>query len=236
MLAPSRREERVKRTISKLALASLLALGAAGRARGDTVVEYLGPHPIDAAVASGMCYIPGPHVHAYAPSNPVLYAHVDGGWAFIGDPVEFEHDAPRYGYYGHHPIFWVDAPELYCYITGPHYHWDAPPPGAGFKQKGGVYWYTGEQPGWYRPTRDLDEHYAAVRVVHPVVNVAPPVGFVGVVVGLPSVTITAPSVTIGVPGVVVGPAVPVIVPEERENWHGHGRGHWKKHGRGKWED
>ncbi len=224
----------MRRAISTLTLSALLTLGAGGGARADTLVEYLGPHPIDPGLATGMCYITGPHVHAYAPTNPVLYTHVDGGWAFIGDPVEFEPVTPRYGYYGHHPIFWVDGPELYCYISGPHYHLEAPPPGAGFKQKGSVYWYVGEQPSWYkqRVNNDLDQHYAAVHIVHPVVTATPPVGFVGVVVGLPSVTI-------GVPGVIIAPAAPVFVPvvEEHEgHHHGHGWEHRKGHGHREWED
>ena len=227
-------------------LAAVLALGAGGSARADSLVAYVGPLPIDAAVGTGMCFIPGPHVHAYAPANPVLFAHVDGGWTFVGDPVEFEPSAPRVAYYGHHPITWAEGPELYCYITGPHYHWDAPPPGAGFAMKGGAYWYVGKQPDWYedRVNKDLDEHYAAVQVVHPVVTVAPPVGFVGVVVGLPSVTVTAPSVTIGLPGVVIAPPARVLVPvvddedddDHDEHHRGHGWGRHKRHGHDRWDD
>jgi hypothetical protein len=215
-----------------LALAlGLLALSAA-EARAD-VIEFRGAHPIDPVLAKGMCFIEGPHVHSYQPHKAALYVQAPGGWAFVGDPVEFEPDAPKFGYYGHHPLFWLQGGEHYCYITGPHYHWHAPPATLAFKLKGGVHWYVGKHPAWYkaRVHKHLDQHYAAIHVVHPVVTVAPPVGFVGVVIGAPGVVIGGPGVHVGWPGFVVGghPHGKVKVK------HGHGWGHYKGRGKGHWK-
>ncbi|HEY3355863.1 MAG TPA: hypothetical protein VGQ83_21600 [Polyangia bacterium] len=216
-----------------------LVLALAGPAAADTVViEYLGPHPIDPQLAKGMCFIDGPHVHAYRPHKEVLYVNVGGQHAFVGDPTEFEPAAPKFAYYGHHPVFWLDAPDHYCFITGPHYHWQAPPAALQFQLKGGAYWFVGAHPGWYkaRAHKRLDTHYAHVHLVHPVIAVAPPVGFIGVVVGAPSV-----HVGVGFPGfgVVMEPGYY----EGRGKYKHHGprgnawgyRGHGGGHGRGKWK-
>jgi len=158
-------------------------------ARAD-IVHYIHPHPMPPGVGQGMCHIEGPHIHSFRPAKPVLYVEVEGQYAFIGDPTEFEPKARKYAYYGHHPVFWVDAPgevEHYCYITGPHYHLYAPPPELKFTAKGGVYWYVGAHPGWYRKRykkyRPVDRYYASVRIARPVVTVEPPEGFVGVYIG-----------------------------------------------------
>lgn len=168
-------------------------LAGPGWALGD-IVHFEGPHPVAPDVHRGMCHVEGPHVHAYAPHKPVLYVQVKDHWTFVGDPTEFDREAPRYAYHSHHPVFWVDAEadpdaeiEHYCYISGPHHHWYAPPPRFRFELKGGVYWYVAAHPRWYRERwrkhRAIDDHYATVVIHRPVVTVEPPVGFVGVVVG-----------------------------------------------------
>jgi hypothetical protein len=171
-------------------VAAAVTLGAQAPAAGAQTVWYAGPHPLDRKLLKGMCYIPGAHVHSYAPAVPLLYVRAGRHHAFVGDPVEHEIEAPRHAYYGHHPLHWVqgaDGGHHYCYITGPHHHWYKPPKGHKYKHKGNVYWYVGGHPGWYRAdhprARLLRAHYHGIGVPLPEVRVAPPVGFVGAVVG-----------------------------------------------------
>jgi hypothetical protein len=172
--------------------AAIAALGIGGPSRADGV-RFRGPHPVAPALVRGMCHIEGPHVHSYEPHKSVLYVYQGGEWTFIGDPVEFDTDAPKFGYYGHHPTFWAEPgvdvddatrPHFYCYIGGPHHHWYAPPPTLSFQMKGTVFWYVGTPPPYYRQRwrrhSPIDDHYRGVVVVRPIVTVAPPVGFVGV--------------------------------------------------------
>ncbi|MCA9663979.1 MAG: hypothetical protein KC503_00280 [Myxococcales bacterium] len=173
--------------LSLLTMACLLAAPAAARA--DVVVHYIDPHPLPPQLHKGMCFIEGPHVHAYQPHKTVLYIKRAGGYTFVGDPVEFEPSGPRHAYHGHHPVFWIDddpavAIEHYCYIRGPHYHWQAPPAGVAFKIKSDVAFYVGPKPTWYRARyahyRPLAAYYVAVHLPRPVVVVHPPVGYVEV--------------------------------------------------------
>lgn len=219
----------MRKTILRLGLSALLVLGLGVSARADTIIQYQGPHPIDSSLGRGMCFIEGPHFHSYEPGNTIQFVRVGDDWAFIGDPVEYDPGAPKYGYYGHHPIFWVDAPDAYCSITGPHYHWNAPPPELGFQLKGGVYWYVGKQPDPYKgtPRTELDQYYTTVKVAHPVVTVAPPVGFVGVVVTLPGIYVAPPVLRVETPGVIVVPG--------GHGW-GHGWGHGRGHRGAEWDD
>ena len=92
--------------LSLLTMACLLAAPAAARA--DVVVHYIDPHPLPPQLHKGMCFIEGPHVHAYQPHKTVLYIKRAGGYTFVGDPVEFEPSGPRHAYHGHHPVFWID--------------------------------------------------------------------------------------------------------------------------------
>jgi hypothetical protein len=230
-------------------LVTLCLLGLPALARGETA-HYLGPHPVAPTLTKGMCYIEGPHVHAYAPHKRLLYVQNGPYWSFVGDPVEYESEAPKYAYYGHHPVFWVDTPEdlspevratHYCYITGPHHHWYAAPPELPFKVKGGVHWYVGAPPPWYRSRwrrrSPIDDYYGHVVVVRPVVTVTPPEGYVGiyfgpgaphghghyrggVFVGGPSIEVNVPSV-----GIVVGGAPgPAYVGPGRHAYKHHGGG------------
>ncbi len=221
----------MKRVFLSLGVSALLLV--AGPARAGSIVEYQGPHPIDPELSRGLCQLEGPHFHSYEPHLEKLYVQVGPYWAFVGDPVEFEPKAPKHGYYGHHPIFWVEAEEEepYCFITGPHYHSYAPPPQLAFKLKGGVYWYVGKHPESYEDdvNDDLDEHYTEVKVAHPVVAVAPPVGFIGVVVAAPAIHVVPPSIQITAPAIRVRTPGVVVV-------DGHGWGHGWGHGKGKWKD
>lgn len=185
--------------IRPLALVVFL-VGAAPAARAG-VVHYLGPHPLAPGVGKGMCYIEGPHVHSYFPHKALLYVRTGSAYVFIGDPVEFEVDAeaPRYAYYGPHPVFWISPGHrkghAYCYIQGPHFHFFAPPPAykVKFKRKGGVFWWVGGHPKWYRRGhwrgRALGRYYKHAHFARPVVRVGPPVGWVGVVVPAPAVRV-----------------------------------------------
>lgn len=200
----------------------MMGVGLSAPAAADAVY-YVGPHPISPAVHDGMCEIEGPHVHSYRPHKPVLYLKVHGRYTFVGDPTEFGGGGPKYAYHSHHPVFWIDgrarAPERiehYCYISGPHHHWYAPPPEMAFELKGGVHWYVGDHPKWYkqryRRHRDLDRYYAQVEIVRPEVTVEPPAGFVTIGVQGPGVHVRAPGVHVHGPGVRVGGGVHVAPP------------------------
>jgi len=175
-----------------LAMSTIIAAWP-GAANAE-VVLYLHPHPVAPSVGDGMCHIEGPHVHSYAPHAKVLYTKVHKRNVFVGDPVEFDKKHEKHAYYGHHPLFWIDngdgsvTTDQYCFITGPHYHWYAPPSDLKFTLKGDAYWYVGAHPGWYarrwKPRhRRLARHYGRVTVHHPTVTIEPPSGFVGLYVG-----------------------------------------------------
>lgn len=219
----------------------LLALTIASATTGDTtIVDYYGPHPLPGSIDHAMCWIEGPHVHAYEPEDPLLFVHDDDSWTFVGDPSEYEQASPSTIYYGHHPVTWTadyaGEPTHYCYISGPHHHWHAPPESAAWVEKGGAWWYVGARPVWYEERRvkakRIDDHYAHEHViVRPVVVVAPPVGWVGVTFGARGV-----SASIGFGRVeVVRPAPvyvqPVVIIEEHDHHHhrppGHAYGHYK---------
>src|SRR5205823_5026560 len=101
-------------------------------------LRFLGPHPVAASQGGGYCYIEFPHFHAYAPDHGTLYAHVDGGLVFAGDPTPFGYEGPNFRFYGHHPI--PGHPDVYCYLDGPHFHPFEPPP-EGYKVQGDVAFY-----------------------------------------------------------------------------------------------
>jgi hypothetical protein len=156
------------------------------------VIRFVGPHPIDPTLQKGLCEIEGPHLHAYEPHKKVLYVKAGPAWAFVGDPTEFDREAPKVVYYGHHPAFWAEVDDTglpsraevryYCYISGPHHHLYPPPSDLAFKEKGSAYFFVGAHPTWYkaRAHHDLDRHYATVEIVHPVVTVSPPEGYIEV--------------------------------------------------------
>ena len=177
-----------------IVLASVLYFSLMGRAQAE-VIRYVGPHPMVSSHIRGMCFIEGPHIHDYRPHKPILYVRQGDEWAFVGDPTEFERESPRYAYYGHHPVFWADpyggGPRVevspICYISGPHYHWYQPRPNLQFAMKGDAYFYVGPQlPGYRRHWRrhsPMDDYYASVEIVRPVITVTPPAGYIGVYAG-----------------------------------------------------
>lgn len=243
-----------------LAAAFVLAVPGAGSAEAAAgeQVAYVGMHPIP---TGGFCYIEAGHVHVYAPSAKakVMYRMNDDAYQFVGDPVAFKYDGPRYTYQGHHPIevdavVGVEAPAAhveYCYLNGPHYHYWYPEPTAQFEVKGGVYWYVGPFAPEYKLHR---KRYVAINAVYepivyerPVIAVAPPAAFVGVgVVGgvgggvgvVGGVGVSA-GVEVHVPQPVleVDVAVPGIVVETGHvHHHHHGKGkfkRFKRHRKGK---
>lgn len=219
----------------------------------DTIVDYHGPHPVPDSIEHGMCWIEGPHFHSYEPADRVLYVEDDDHLVFVGDPTEYERASPSAVYYGHHPVTWTlayDEPVHYCYITGPHHHWHAPPPTTVWVDKGGAWWYVGKHPAWYESRvkrhKHIDAHYARAHVIErPTVVVAPPSGWIGVTFGGGRSGVSA-SFGIGVDVVHAPPVVyhrPVVIVEEHHHHdhhhkhkHGHGHGHGKhKHkGKGRW--
>src|ERR1044071_907743 len=125
----------MKRYLLPLALAVASFATPDAQADHRKQVRYVGIHPIPKEYGGGTCYIEYPHVHVYmVPDAKVHYRDHGGALYFVGDPVAYGYDGPRYAYNGPHPIR-VDAvvgdddPDTeYCYITGPHYHAYAPPP------------------------------------------------------------------------------------------------------------
>ena len=226
-----------------VALALLELSAADARAAGEQV-SYVGMHPIP---AGGFCYIEAAHVHIYAPSarTKVMYRMNDNAYEFVGDPVAFQYDGPRYTYQGHHPInvdyaAGIETPGAeveYCYLNGPHYHSWYPEPTAAFEVKGGVYWYVGP----FAPEYKLHhKRYVAINAVYqpivyerPVIAVAPPVGFVGVgVVGgvgvgagvgvVGGVGVSA-GVGIEVQAPVIEVGLPGVIIEDGHHHHHHGK-------------
>ncbi len=211
-----------------VALAVAAAPAVADHAYGKQV-RFVGVHPIPKSEGGGMCYIEGPHVHIYA-ANKLEYRDHDGDHYFVGDPVAYGYEGPRYTYKGPHPIH-VDAvvggspDEEYCYIEGPHYHYFAPPEGPDFRMAGDAYFYVGTPPPVMvqaRPTYvGINAYYRPFVYSRPVVEVDAPVGWIGaraefvgpgvavaapgVVVGAPGVAVAAPGVVVTTPGVVVAP-------------------------------
>ncbi|HUS30075.1 MAG TPA: hypothetical protein VMZ53_16325 [Kofleriaceae bacterium] len=204
---------------------ALLALFAAtpalaGKKFGKQV-RFAGIHPVPKGDGGGICHIEGPHVHIYA-ANKLEYRMHDDDYVFVGDPVAYGWDGPKYAYKGNHPIQ-VNAvvsgsPAVeYCYLNGPHYHYFEPEQPE-FKLVGGAYFYVGEPPKAYIEARpqyvEINTRYEPIVYTRPVVEVAPPQGWIGARVDIvgPAVVVDAP------PPVVVVPARPVVevhIPQPR---------------------
>src|SRR5215813_8335774 len=192
--------------------------------------RFDGMHPIPDSAGGGFCYIEGPHVHAYEPYRAdVMYRSEPTGYAFVGDPIPYGYDGPKYSFYGHHPIY-VDGVEEYCYIDGPHYHYYAPPERAPFKLKGGVYFYAGPFPTTYTELRPrysrINVIYRPIHYARPVVVEAPPPEYTGpvfeahAVVGVPPPPIVQAGVSVQIgtpppPVVEVHAVTPGVIVEER---------------------
>lgn len=155
-------------------------------------VRYVGIHPIPKAEGGGICYIEGPHVHIFA-ANKLEYRDHRGANYFVGDPVAYGYDGPKYAYKGNHPIH-VDAvvddgveDTEYCYIEGPHYHYFEPPISAEFKVAGDAYFYVGDPAPAYVEARPamvrVNAIYTPMVYTRPVVTVEPPSGWIGIRAG-----------------------------------------------------
>lgn len=175
-----------------LGLALLLATAASGAAIGERAmrqVHYVGIHPLPKSEGKGICYIEGPHVHVYA-ADAVQYRDHDGDFYFVGDPVAYGYEGPRFAYQGHHPIevnavVGVGSPdEEWCYLTGPHYHNYAPPEDPSFTLTGGAYFYVGTPPPVYLEARPamlkINALYTPIVYERPVVEVEAPSAWINV--------------------------------------------------------
>lgn len=166
-------------------MAALAASVSAGKTRQ---VRYVGIHPVAKAEGGGMCYIEGPHVHIFA-ADKLQYRDHRGYNHFVGDPVAYGYDGPKYAYKGNHPIH-VDVvvgdgqpDEEFCYIDGPHYHYFAPPAGPDFKVAGDAYFYVGAPPPAMIEARPqllaINATYRPIEYARPEITVDAPVGWIG---------------------------------------------------------
>ncbi|HEY1558184.1 MAG TPA: hypothetical protein VGF94_25325 [Kofleriaceae bacterium] len=179
-------------------------------------VRYAGPHPIPKSEGGGMCYIEGPHVHIYAANKLEYRVHGDDE-VFVGDPVAYGWDGPKYAYNGPHPVL-VDGTEEYCYIQGPHFHPFAPPDGPDFKLDGDAYFYVGAPPQVMIDARPryiaINDLYRPMVYTRPVVAVEPPEGWIGVRAEFagPAVVVEGPHAAVVAPGVGIEAGVHVVLP------------------------
>jgi hypothetical protein len=196
-----------------VALAALAGV-AAGKEGKHKQVRFVGIHPIAKGHGTGLCHIEVPHVHVYAPADPVQYRDYDHGHFFVGDPVAYGWEGDKHSYYGHHPIYVssvVDAEvavdPVYCYLDGPHYHYYKPPltVAADFELEADAYFYVGEPLPVYVEQRPamvkINAIYTPIEYTRPVVTVEPPAAWIGIRFAVPA-------------AVVVEPA-PAVVVEER---------------------
>ncbi len=174
--------------ISILALAFTVGTSAPAGAESRHQVRYVGIHPIPKSEGNGICYIEGPHVHLYS-ADKLQYRVHDGASYFVGDPVAYGYDGPRYAYKGNHPIHVgvvaADGhPDVeYCYLDGPHYHSSAPADGPDFKLVGDAYFFVGVPPKAYLDARPalvrINPLYRPLVYDRPVVAVEAPLGWIG---------------------------------------------------------
>ncbi len=193
--------------------AVILSSGSAAHADRKSQVRYVGIHPIAKSEGGGICYIEGPHVHIFG-ADKVQYRDHAGASYFVGDPVAYGYDGPKFTYKGPHPIHvnvvvGDDADDTeYCYLEGPHFHYFAPPEGPEFKVVGDAYFDVEEPPHAFIEARPM---YVGINAVYrplvytrPVVTVDAPVGWIGA-----RVDIVGPAVVVDRPTVVVPAAVRV---------------------------
>jgi hypothetical protein len=213
-----------------LILACVLASSPAFAKKHGRQVRYAGIHPVVKAEGGGICHIEFPHVHIY-PANKLEYRLVADNYVFVGDPVAYGWDGPKYAYKGHHPIqvnVIAELPEpttTYCYINGPHYHYFEPPEGPDFKVAGDAYFYVGTPAPAYVEARPayigINAVYTPIAYARPVIEVEPPSGWImvrpGVVVEAPAVIVDGPRGrgevgVVGGVGVSAGVSVHIPVP------------------------
>lgn len=225
-LSPSRwyAYEMSKQRSVRIAVALGMLAGWTGAAHADhgRQVRYIGVHPISKDHGGGLCYIEGPHVHAYAaPSAKLQFRDHRGANFFSGDPVAYGWDGPRHAYMGNHPIY-IDAvlgePEPhheFCFLNGPHFHAFAPPPAisADFRMEGNAYFFIGTPPPTYVEVRpamaEINAVYEPIVYQRPVVTVTPPQAWIGI--RFPVVAVEHPRVRgYGHAGVNVGVVAPAV--------------------------
>ena len=193
-------------------------------------VRFAGIHPIPKSEGGGICYIEGPHVHIYA-ANKLEYRNHGEDHVFVGDPVAYGYDGPKYAYKGPHPIH-VDAyvggdPDVeYCYIQGPHFHYFEPgDDDPDFKLVGGAYFYVGTPAPAMIEARPqyvgINAYYQPMVYTRPVVEVDAPIGWIGaraefvtpgVVVAAPGAVVVDHGAEVVAPGVAVGAGIHVAIP------------------------
>jgi hypothetical protein len=183
-------------------------------------VRFAGVHPLPKGEGKGMCHIEGPHVHIYA-ANKLEYRTHDDNHVFVGDPMAYGWDGPKYAYKGNHPVqvnAVVGGPPAveHCYLNGAHYHYFEPEQ-PDFKLVGGAYFYVGTPAPVYLEARPqyvgINATYEPIVYARPVVEVAPPQGWIHAhvdVVG-PAVVVDAPRAVVVAPR----PVVEVHVPTPR---------------------
>ncbi|HEY1816639.1 MAG TPA: hypothetical protein VGG74_30035 [Kofleriaceae bacterium] len=197
-----------------IAIACVVGGVALGDDHYGRQVRFAGPHPIPKSDGGGMCYIEGPHVHIYA-ANDLEYRVEGPDHVFVGDPVAYGFDGPKYAYNGPHPMVVEDEdgePHTeYCFIDGPHYHPFAPPDGPDFKLVGNAYFFIGNPPQAFIEARPkfvgINAVYQPIHYARPVVAVEAPAGWVGARAEFeaPGVAVAAPGVVVAAPGAVVVP-------------------------------
>jgi hypothetical protein len=202
----------------------VLLLASAASADRKKQSRYVGIHPIAKSEGGGFCYIEGPHVHVFA-ADKVQYRDHRGANHFVGDPVAYGYDGPKYAYKGNHPIHVEvvvgdgDPDEEYCYLDGPHYHYFAPPEGPEFKVVGDAYFFVGEPPRAYVEARpamvQINAVYRPLVYVRPVVTVDAPVGWIGARAEFIAPVVVAPSARVVTPGIGIDARVVVPVPSIR---------------------
>jgi hypothetical protein len=230
-----------------LMIVCALAASASAKKWGKQV-RFAGIHPVAKVEGGGICHIEFPHVHTYA-ANKLEYRVVAENNVFIGDPVPYGWDGPKYAYKGAHPVqvnVHVDAPDPYvhyCYLSGPHFHYFEPEM-PGFEVRGDAYFYVAEPPPAMIEARPayvgINAVYTPLVYTRPVIEVEPPSGWImvrpGFVIEAPVVVAPAPrgraqvvggvgvSVHVPVPTISIGVQVggPAVIVKEKR-----GRGKFK---------
>jgi hypothetical protein len=213
-----------------LVLPSIEPLATSAHAASGKQVHYIGIHPVPKVEGGGLCYIEAPHVHVFEVDR-LQYRDHHGASFFVGDPVAYGYDGPRYAYKGHHPIhvhvvLGAEEPdEEYCYLNGPHYHYFAPPEGPDFQLAGDAYFFVGEPPRVYVEARPvmmkINAVYQPLVYERPVITVEAPAGWIGAraefavvpVVAAPrgAVVVAPPSAGVSVQAVIPAPSLRIGV-------------------------